>query len=278
MRKTTFLMITVAIASALAFTVRGYAETIIVPDAFKTVQQAVDNAKPNDTVIVKAGRYAENVVINKPITLMAAEGSASPIISAVDRDKPVIKITETSLVHLSGITVTGSASNAGVLLANAHNSTLRNVRATKNLSGIVLSRSSGNTVIDSTAEFNEIYGIYLEYSNANKVENNTASNNNDKGFFISDSDSNAITGNNANLNTWNGMTIWSSDNNVITRNMTLRNTFGIVESDSKGNDLSDNTTLPNFYIIYPILLVYIGIIFYLVEKNIARLLYAKALT
>jgi parallel beta-helix repeat protein len=275
MRKTTFLITTVAIASALAFAVKAYAETIVVPAAFKTVQQAVDNAKPNDTVIVKAGQYDENVVITKPITLMAAEGAASPVISAADRNKPVIKITETSGVYVSGITVTGSA-DAGVLLSNAHNSTLRNITATKNLSGIVLSRSNNNTVIDSVAEFNEIYGIYLEYSNANRVENNTASNNSDKGFFISGSDGNVITGNNANLNTWNGMTIWSSDNNVITHNMTLRNTFGIVESDSKGNDLSDNTTLPNFYIIYPILLVYIGIIFYLAEKNIARLIYSKA--
>ncbi len=277
MRKTTFLMTTVGITAALAFTIKAYAESIVVPDAFKTVQQAVDNAKPLDTVIVKAGRYAENVVINKPITLMAFDAAASPVISAADRDSPVIKITETSGVHVSGITVTGSASNAGVLLANAHNSTLRNITATKNLSGIVLSHSNNNTVIDSTAEFNEIYGIYLEYSNANKVANNTASNNSDKGFFISGSNGNTITGNNANLNTWNGMTIWASDNNVITRNMTLRNTFGIVESDSKGNDLSDNTTLPNFYIIYPILLVYIGIIFYLIEKNIARLIYPKAL-
>lgn len=272
MRRTTILITTVAVASAIAFTIKAYAGSIIVPDAFKTVQQAIDNTTPNDTVIIKAGRYVENIVINKPITLMAAEGAASPVISASDRDKPVIKITQTSGVYVMGVTVTGSA-NAGVLLSNAHNSTLKNINAIKNNSGIVLSRSNNNTVIDSSSGFNEAYGIYLEYSNANKVENNTASNNGDKGFFISESDGNVITGNSANLNTWNGMTIWSSNNNVITRNMTLRNTFGLVESDSKGNDLSDNTTLPNFYIIYPILLVYIGIIFYLAEKNILRLIY-----
>ena len=102
---------------------------------------------------------------------------------------------------------------------------------------------------------------------------NSADSNDDKGLFISKSNKNIITDNSANLNTWNGIIIWSSHANVIKDNKAMRNTYGIVISESDDNDMSGNTTWPNFFIILPIILIYSGILSYLVQKNILKLIY-----
>ena len=43
------------------------AETIIVPDSYPTIQQAVDNATDGDTIFVRSGAYHENININNNI-------------------------------------------------------------------------------------------------------------------------------------------------------------------------------------------------------------------
>lgn len=52
------------------------ARTIVVPDDYSTIQQAVDVAVNGDTVFVKAGTYLEEVVIqSKSISLIGEDAS-----------------------------------------------------------------------------------------------------------------------------------------------------------------------------------------------------------
>lgn len=273
-RKTTLLIAAFFLAAA-AGTLD--AATLLVPGGHKTIQAAVDAANAGDVIIVGAGAYRENVVIKKPLTLEAAKGTDAhplphPVITAADKTKPVISIIETQGVAITGLATTGS-SEAGIYVWKSSDVTIKGNTSTENMSGITLIKSAGSTVAGNTTARNDNYGIYLEGSNGNTIEKNNASSNYDKGLFISNSSRNTITGNQANVNTWDGMRFWSSHKNVIKDNYTLRNTFGMVISDSNDNELSGNTSLPNIFIIYPILLVYIGIIFYLVQKNILKLLH-----
>jgi len=257
----------------LAHGVAG-AATIYVPGSYASIQNALDSAGDNDTVVVKEDEYTENIVIRRPVTLISEAGPAKTTITAATEGEPVIKIDGAQGVTLSGFTVKGSIVS-GILLSKAGGATITNNRALRNGYGITVFDSHSNALSENTASFNRDYGIYLQRSNENNVENNTANSNGDKGFFISYSSRNRIVNNNANMNVWNGITVWASHRNYIKDNLTLRNAFGIVLEDSQGNELIDNTTLPNIFIILPIFLIYLGILTYVVQKLILRLAYRR---
>jgi pectin methylesterase-like acyl-CoA thioesterase len=56
-----------------------YPRTIVVPDAYGTIQDAVDNASSGDTVFVTSGTYIECVNISKSLSLIG-EHKAETII------------------------------------------------------------------------------------------------------------------------------------------------------------------------------------------------------
>jgi hypothetical protein len=49
-----------------------FATTIIIPDNYHTIQAAINAASPGDTILVRAGTYAENLTLNKSVILSAA--------------------------------------------------------------------------------------------------------------------------------------------------------------------------------------------------------------
>ncbi|MBI5827381.1 MAG: right-handed parallel beta-helix repeat-containing protein [Deltaproteobacteria bacterium] len=247
------------------------AATINVPADFKTVQEAVNAASANDTIVVGEGTYRENIVVPKPLVIRSSKGPAHSVIHAFKIMAPVITIAADG-VTVEGLSFTGS-DVSGITLSRVKNSSIINNEATGNWIGITLRRSDGNRISDNTANLNKSYGIYMEYSNNNTVERNTANRNDDKGIFVSYSNGNTIKENTLNLNAWEGMLLWVSNNNTITDNRTLRNTFGMIISESSDNALSGNTSFPNIFLILPILLIYIGIISYLVQKNVLRFIY-----
>ncbi len=248
------------------------ASVIRVPEHYKKIQDAVNAANPNDIIIVNAGTYRENIVIKKTVQLKSAKGPEATVVTAARKTDPVFKIDHAANVNVSGFTATGSGVS-GISLHNASGSIIRDNRATGNGDGILVYSSSGNNIISNAADSNARYGIYMEASKGNVLTDNSASLNGDKGIFLSSSRGNTVTDNSANINTWNGILLWSSHGNIIKGNKAMRNTYGIVQGDSDDNDVDDNTTLPNFVLILPIILVYTGVVFYLVQKNIARKIY-----
>jgi hypothetical protein len=71
-------------------------KTLIVPDDYSTIQEAISNAVEGDTVYVRKGVYVENPVVNKSILLVGE-----------DRDSTVIDVTAGLKVAVNGVTVTG---------------------------------------------------------------------------------------------------------------------------------------------------------------------------
>ncbi len=270
MHKILIIIILTLTAQLIPLTGTIQAATIVVPDNYRSIQEAVDKAAPGDSIIVNEGTYSENIVVSKPLSIRSSKGPASTIVRAGLANKPVFNILSTDKVTLSGFTATGS-NDAGVILSNARNALLNNNITTRNANGIILSHSNGNTITENEANLNTRNGLYLEASTGNKIEKNIANSNSDKGIFISHSDKNEVINNNANRNQWNGIMFFSSHGNIVHDNMTFGNTFGVVMSDSSDNDIGSNTTLPNIFIILPIVLIYLGILFYIVQKNILRL-------
>jgi pectin methylesterase-like acyl-CoA thioesterase len=66
--------------------------TILVPENYKTIQEAVINASREDTIIVSEGIYKENVSITRPISIISRRGPDSTTVRAAVPSEPVFKV------------------------------------------------------------------------------------------------------------------------------------------------------------------------------------------
>jgi len=264
----------ILLAATFLWTGASLAAVIHVPEDYRSIQQAIEVAAPEDEILVNEGVYRENLLIDKKVSLRSISGPSSTLIEAAYESSPSIKIEKATGAVLRGFSATGSLV-AGVLMSGADGVTVADCRFTGNGSGMVMHGTSGSSIIDNVSNSNDQYGLYMERSHGNRIERNTASLNRDKGFFISNSNDNRIAGNSVNLNSWDGIMVYASTGNVITGNKTLRNTYGIVISESDGNELSDNTTVPNLFLILPIFLIYLGVVSYLVQKSVLKAVYKE---
>ncbi len=79
-----------------------------------SIQDAVSNASPGDTIIVYASTYNENVVIDKCLKLV---GIGNPKINAANPAGATVSITGSS-VTMTGFTITGATSGFGIDVSN----------------------------------------------------------------------------------------------------------------------------------------------------------------
>ncbi|GMR04979.1 MAG: hypothetical protein BMS9Abin23_0902 [Thermodesulfobacteriota bacterium] len=248
------------------------AAVLRVPGEYKKIQAAVDAASPGDVIIVAGGAYLENILIKKPLSIRSSGGVDETVIEAADKTKATVTVEGTSGVSLVGFTFKGSES-AGLRIFNSKGVRVINIKAVESENGAVLISSTETQIFNSNMDYNTSFGLYLERSQYNNIRENTMSYNGDKGLFLSYSSNNTISGNSVNLNSWNGILLWFSNDNNINNNRTLRNTYGLVIGESSGNILTDNVTLPNIFIIMPVLLIYTGVLVYLIQKYTVTLLY-----
>jgi hypothetical protein len=95
-----------------------YANILHVPDDFSTIQEALDSAGTNDTVLVAPGIYCENIVWppTQGIDLLSDSGSQYTIIDGDDLGR-VITLDSTALVDTStviwGFTITNGRAIGG---------------------------------------------------------------------------------------------------------------------------------------------------------------------
>ncbi len=251
-----------------------HAAVIHVPDNYKTIQEAVDKALSKDIIIVKEGEYRENIVLTKPLTIKSSKGPDFTSIQAGNSDEPVFKVSNVKEAAIIGFKITGSSAS-GIHLINSQYNDISGNKISGNEIGIFLLSSNNNSLTNNQADLNEQIGIYLELSDNNILKENSASQNKEKGIFLSSSSKNILIKNSVFLNAWNGITLWTSHNNTLQDNNVFRNTYGIVISDSEGNGLNDNSTWANVNIIMPILLIYTGIMLYIIEKKIFTMIYTE---
>jgi parallel beta-helix repeat protein len=145
---------------------------------FKTIQEAINAASQGDTIEVNTGKYFENVVVNKKLTL---RGIGEPEVDAMGRESAItlhadgillegFNATNSSCIWLQEIG--GALVLAGIRIKSSHN-VVKNNKAVNNCGpGIALYKSKSNEIYDNLIEHNFYHGIFIEDSSFNTIENN----------------------------------------------------------------------------------------------------------
>ena len=146
---------------------------------FDTIQEAIDKAADGDTVFVKAGTYCEHVVVNKTVSLVGEDVSATIIDG--NSTGHVLNVVSDN-VNVTGFTVQNSGSfhtpthdavDAGICLNYTIGCTISyNFLLGNSVSGIALLNSNQNTVTCNNLSSIGWAGIQLRYSSRNTVSGN----------------------------------------------------------------------------------------------------------
>jgi len=160
-----FAAVALILCAALAVPASAATLTVGAGGQFKTIQQAVDAAKPGDTVLVAPGTYTENVVVSKPLTIT---GNAT--VNAADSSKDVFLITSPG-VHIDGLTISGG--ETGVNVAGVASCAITNITEHGNVFAVYLANAT-NSVVSNNNLANNHYGVYCDYATSTTIANNVA--------------------------------------------------------------------------------------------------------
>ncbi|MEM3578286.1 MAG: NosD domain-containing protein [Candidatus Bathyarchaeia archaeon] len=199
--------------------------TIIVPDNYPTIQEAINAANTGDTILVLEGTYIENVIVNKTVTLIG-ENLQNTIIDG-NATRTVIQVTADN-VSISGFTIKNSKyawPEGGLLMTNVSNCNVSNIIITNNWVGLWLEDSSNNDM-SNIKIMNNRYASWLVRSHHNTLKNTAIANNTKYGLWLEDSLSNnlskiIITNNEV------GIQLEEAYNNTIYCNALINNTYQV---------------------------------------------------
>ncbi len=259
---------------ALAFHVQtAKAATLMVPNNYATIQEAINNANDGDTILVKAGTYAEHVVINKTISLVGEDENTT----IIDGNYTGTILTiSCSSVNVTGFTMRNHGEewfDSGVTIQNSMNCNVSgNVVITDTSSHPLAGESSQNMKVQDIPP-PETYGILLDSSSNNYVVNNLIIEHVSRSFppdpmeaagkgigLPMDSNGNFLVNNSVLSCDFEGIYLdWRSSRNTISGNRITNASFGITLSNSNNENL-----LTNNYIAY---IHYTGIVVYYSSDN-----------
>lgn len=223
-------------------------KTIVVPDDYGTIQNAVDNATSGDTVFVRSGTYNESVSISKSLSLIGEDKAKTMILGDWRLGGTVVLVCHDG-VTLKGFTMKSITysyrSGRGVHLLHVRRCIVSNCIFLGNGLGVWLYGSSDNIIEDNYIKCGLIVpdsaGIQLQDSSYNCILGNTVADN-AWGVMLSTSIRNNLTRNEM-TNNWGGISVSFSDNNTIFDNNITSGRYGVIQTSSSYNIIADNTLI-----------------------------------
>ncbi len=169
-------------------------KTIYVPDNFPTIQDAINNAAPGSTIVVRDGVYRENIVIDierNDLTVKSEHGPKNTIIAnpsnesesyiieilgdrivfegfKITNDKDVvaygIKVVSSGTIIKSNI-IEGLYINTAIILDNSRGVSIENNTLRETYHGIRIDRSTGCRIANNLIIGMEGNGLYFRHNN-----------------------------------------------------------------------------------------------------------------
>jgi parallel beta-helix repeat protein len=186
---------------------------------FLTIQEAVDTAAPGDTIFVYSGKYNENVVIDKSITVDGEYNK--PIIDGGGSGNTVTVLADN--VTIKGCEITnssGSYPDSGIFLDNVRNAVIDSNTIRDNLGrGIFVMWGSNNTITANEIFSNEKAGLRIDGTDANAtVTWNYLHDNGEDGVFLYYARNVLIDNNEVDSNLLSGITPQGDSRNITITN------------------------------------------------------------
>lgn len=193
---------------------------------YDTIQAAVDAPQTLDghTILAEEGTYYENVVINKPLSLLGENRSTTIIDANVTGHVIEVKANNT---RISGLTIRksgcGCAAKGGVYgESNLQNLSITNNLITQNGFGVRLVLAQNISLARNNIIDNAYDGVYIYSSSSNTIIGNNIENNS-KGILLFLSSLNTVSGNNISKNNY-GIWLHQSSNSGFYHNNLASNT------------------------------------------------------
>ncbi len=192
-----------------------------------SIQKAIDDASPGDSIVVLPGTYTENLLVNKSVSIVSESGNPddTTILSADECDD-VIHVTANN-VAICGFNIT-----------RVDQSYIENEYPDYYYSGIFLDNVRDCLVIKNKFSYNYV-GIFLDCSLDNTISNNSAFLNGG-GISLSSSNENIVTHNNAFSDVTGIHLSMSYDNKLLSNNIESCTNNGVSFSDSLNTTVAEN--------------------------------------
>ena len=242
-----FLGLFLSLFCAVKFDFVASATIITVPTDFSTIQAAINNVAPGDTIFVHEDIYYENIVVNKSISILG-ENKNTTIIDG-GGSSVVVKIVADN-VSLSGFTVQNSGAEAyesGIFIESNFNNISGNIIAKNGLTGVYLDNSFGSLLFENIIVDNGGDGVFLVYSSNNVLFNNVVTRNKG-GIRLYSSNENNVSKNVVTNDLLGGIYLFYSSHNSLFGNvMRYNKDYGVnLDYSSNMNTIVDNVVADNF--------------------------------
>jgi len=219
---------------------------------FKTISEAISNAKDGDTILVKDGVYQESLHINKALTIKGNNKDNTILQGNKTGDVITIIVDNVTIMNFT-IKNAGNSTyplvDAGIDIQSGSN-LIDNVIITKNNYGINMDSQDKVRIENSIIKDNYNRGINL-YQCSNITINNDAISNNSYGIYFSYVINSFVTNTSISEHDGRGLYLGSLSNfNLISGNSVTDNHYGIHVKGSLNNTFKNNLFMTNVRALY----------------------------
>ena len=215
------------------------------PADFHTIQEAINAAEEGDTIFVNNGKYYENVIVDKTVSLVGEHKNKTIIDGG--KKGTVVHVGSKSVV-VAGFTIrnSGDYPYSGIDLKDSNNSNITDNIINNCTEGILLYNSTDTVVEHNTMTYN-YGGIHLAGSSYGNIVTHNAISSNSWGINMDNSSDNILTENTLTNNSWTGIDLFQSkcENNTLSGNIITSNGNGI-----RSYNRASNNTIKNNIVMY----------------------------